>query len=285
MHQRAAVCLWRLASGEPFAEISCRFGLGISTCHSIVLQVCAAITDILMPKAIRWPLDSLPEVAAGFQAMSGIPGVVGTVCTDHIPIGLPKENVDEYYNHRLSVRNNKASYSVALQVVVDAGGAFTDVCIGIPSALSNAAVLKRSALYIRCVTGLLGDDQFRLVGGVSYPLTDWMIVPYKHLNLTWAQHVFNERVAAANAASHGALHRLKARWRCLQRRTELKLPDLHNMIGACCVLHNFCERSGEELDIDLESQLCCDEDDVVAVADAENERDRIAKDLLHHPSQ
>ena len=31
----------------------------------------------------------------------------------------------------------------------------------------------------------------RLVGGAGYPLTDWMMVPYSHQNLTWTQHEFN----------------------------------------------------------------------------------------------
>ncbi|XP_048570781.1 protein ALP1-like [Triticum urartu] len=290
VHQRVAVCLWRLATGEPLREVSRRFGLGISTCHNIVLQVCAALTAVLLPKAVRWPLES---PAARFQALSGIPGVVGSVYTDHIPIGPPKDDVAEYYNRRLTERNNKASYSVAVQAVVDADGAFTDVCIGLPGSLSDAAVLERSALHSRCETGMLGDDQCRLVGGASYPLTDWMLVPYAHQNLTWAQHAFNERIAAARAAAQGAFQRLKGRWRCLQRRTEPKLPDLHNMIGACCVLHNFCERSGEEFDADIQSELSQQDDaDVVAAANpvlsaaADKERDRIAHDLLHggHPS-
>jgi hypothetical protein len=288
VHQRVAVCLWRLATGEPLREVSRRFGLGISTCHNIVLQVCAALTAVLLPKAVRWPVES---PAARFQAASGIPGVVGALCTDHVPVGPPKENVAEYYNRRLTERNNKASYSVAVQAVVDADGAFTDVCIGLPGSLSDAAVLQRSALHASCQAGMLGD-QCRLVGGASYPLTDWMLVPYAHHNLTWAQHAFNERVATARAAAQGAFQKLKGRWRCLQRRTEPKLPDLHNMIGACCVLHNFCERSGEEIDADLLLDLPNDNADDVVAADpvrsaaAEKERDRIAHDLLHggHPS-
>lgn len=86
---------------------------------------------------------------------------------------------------------------------------------------------------------------------------------------------FNERVAVAHGAAWGALQRLKARWRILQRRTEPKLPDLHNMIGACCVLHNFCERRGEGLDVDLQSGLSWDKADVLAVLKAGKERDRI----------
>jgi hypothetical protein len=99
-----------------------------------------------------------------------------------------------------------------------------------------------------------------------------MLVPYTYRNLTWAHHIFNERVAYAHAAAQGAFQRLKARWRCLERRTGHRVPHLLNMISACCALHNMCERSGEELDTNLQS-----EDDVIP----RDRRDKIAHDLLH----
>jgi len=55
VRQRVAVCIWRLATGEPLRLVSKRFGLGISTCHKLVLEVCAAIKAVLMPKYVQWP--------------------------------------------------------------------------------------------------------------------------------------------------------------------------------------------------------------------------------------
>ncbi|EEE62570.1 hypothetical protein OsJ_17369 [Oryza sativa Japonica Group] len=257
--QRVAVCLWRLATGDPLREVSRRFGLGISTCHNIIVQSSAPCT---------------PE---------------------HFRIVAPREHAGKYYDHRLTGRNNKATYSVAMQAVVDADGAFTDVCIGHPGSLSDAAILAKSALYARCEAGLLlGHDKLGwqqplwLVGGASYPLTSWMLVPYTQPNLTWAQDRLNARVADARAAAVGAFRRLRARWQCL-RRAEVKLPELANMLGACCVLHNLCERSGHGLDADL-LDLLDDElvdDGVVAGGGntvrspaAEQVRDRIAHGLL-----
>nr|GMD28505.1 putative nuclease HARBI1 [Ipomoea batatas] len=43
VRQQVAICVWRLATGEPLREVSKRFGLGISTCHKLVLEVSAAI--------------------------------------------------------------------------------------------------------------------------------------------------------------------------------------------------------------------------------------------------
>ncbi|CAN6358766.1 unnamed protein product [Urochloa humidicola] len=284
--RRVAACVWRLATAEPLREVSRRFGLGISTCHNIVLQVCRALAAaVLTPSAaIRWPDD---DPAAGlFHAASGLPGVVGAVCTTRVPIVTPRENAAAYYDGRLTERRNgKPSYSVAVQAVSDAGGALSNVYVGLPGSLSDAAaVLGRSTTFCARRRGeaggglWLGQDQ-RLVGGASYPLTDteWMLVPYadhgnNNNNLTWAELEFNGRVAAARGVARGAVRRLKARWRCLQQRTEVKLRDLPSMIAACCVLHNICEGAGEGIDPELIAQYdeLDDDDNVIAHHGAAN---------------
>jgi hypothetical protein len=284
VRQRVAVCVWRLATGEPLRLVSKRFGLGISTCHKLVLEVCAAIKAVLMPRAVQWPADP-DAVAARFQAKSGIPNVVGALYTTHIPIIAPKANVAAYYNRRHTERNQKTSYSITVQGVVDDAGAFTDVCIGWPGSMSDADVLDRSALHAkRGAAGLLGGKW--VVGGAEFPLTDWLLAPYTHQNMTWAQHMFNERVDGVRAVAREAFRRLKARWGCLQRRTEVKLQDLPVVLGACCVLHNICERSGDAVDPEIASyQLFDDEmvaDNPVRSQAAAKARDAIAHNLLHN---
>ncbi|KAL6838756.1 hypothetical protein ACP4OV_031470 [Aristida adscensionis] len=285
VRQRVAVCVWRLATGEPLRLVSKRFGLGISTCHKLVLEVCAAIKAVLMQKSVRWPEapDAAAAVAAGFQAASGIPNVVGAMYTTHIPIIAPKANVAAYYNRRHTERNQKTSYSITVQGVVDPSGAFTDVCIGWPGSMSDAEVLERSALYMqRGAAGLLQGQW--VVGGAGYPLMDWLLVPYTHQNTTWAQHVFNEKVAGVRGVARDAFQRLKSRWGCLQRRTEVKLQDLPVVLGACCVLHNICERAGDAVDDDVAVAIF--DDDMVAENPVRSQaasaaRDSIAHNLLH----
>ena len=38
----------------------------------------------------------------------------------------------------------------------------------------------------------------------------------------------------------------------MQKRTEVKLLELPMVLRACCVLHNICEMSNEELDSELQ---------------------------------
>ena len=143
-------------------------------------------------------------------------------------------------------------------------------------------VLDRSALQQRAAAGMMAGSW--VVGGASYPLTDWVLTPYAQPNLTWAQHAFNEKVAELRRVAVDAFARLKGRWACLQKRTEVKLQDLPVVLGACCVLHNICESRGEDMDPALRCDLADDEtvpENPVRSDRASKARDDIAHNLLH----
>ncbi|KAL0410461.1 UNVERIFIED_CONTAM: protein ALP1-like [Sesamum latifolium] len=284
VRQRVAVCIWRLATGEALREVSKRFGLGISTCHKLVLEVCTAIRSVLMPKFLQWPDDNkMAEIKREFEFFSGIPNVGGSMYTTHIPIIAPKISVAAYFNKRHTERNQKTSYSITLQGVVDPKGIFTDICVGWPGSMTDEQVLEKSALFQRANQGALKDVW--VVGNSGYPLMDWILVPYTHQNLTWTQHAFNEKVEEVQKVAKESFARLKGRWICLQKRTEMKLQDLPVVLGACCVLHNICEMMNEGLSPELRFELFDDEtvaENGVRSANALHARDQIAHKLLHH---
>jgi hypothetical protein len=283
VQQRVAVCIWRLATGEPLRLVSKRFGLGISTCHKMVLEVCAAINDVLLPKYVQWPsAERLQQVTQEFETLSGMRNVVGALYTTHIPIIAPKINVAAYFNKRHTEHNQKTSYSITLQGMVDVRGSFTDVCIGWPGSMSDERVFEKSNLYRR---GMSEDLRgMWVVGGPGYPLLDWLLVPYVQHNLTWAQHQFNEKVTEVLQVARSAFCRLKGRWRFLQRRTEVKLQELPAVLGACCVLHNVCEMHNEEFDPELAFEVIDDDmlpENCTFPISAMQSRDAIAHNLLH----
>lgn len=284
VRQRVAVCIWRLATGDPLRLVSKRFGLGISTCHKLVLEVCAAIKTVLMPKYLQWPDEHrMGDIKNKFEDMSGIPNVGGAMYTTHVPIIAPKISVAAYFNKRHTERNQKTSYTITVQGVVDPIGVFTDVCIGWPGSMSDDKVLEKSALHQRASRGLLKDVW--VVGNAGHSLTDWVLVPYTQQNLTWSQHTFNEKIEENQKVGKEAFMRLKARWTCLQKRTEVKLQDLPVVLGACCVLHNICEINNEGLDDELRFELFDDEmvaENCVSSVSSMQARDRIAHNLLHH---
>ncbi|KAK7311963.1 hypothetical protein RJT34_10467 [Clitoria ternatea] len=289
--QRVAVCLWRLATGDPLRVVSKRFGLGISTCHKLVLEVCTAIKTVLMPKYLQWPNGvALRNIKGEFESISGIPNVVGSMYTSHVPIIAPKISVSAYFNKRHTEKNHKTCYSVTVQGVVDHRGVFTDVCIGWPGSMGDDQVLEKSALFQRANSGGILNGMW-VVGGSGYPLLDWVLVPYTQQNLTWTQHAFNEKIGEVHRVAKDAFGRLKGRWCCLQKRTEVKLQDLPVVLGACCVLHNICELKNEEMDpellkVDVDGGV---DDDHMVVPEAGlrsvssmKARDSIAHNLLHH---
>jgi len=286
VRQRVAVCIWRLATGEPLRLVSKKFGLGISTCHKLVLEVCSAIKTVLMNKFLNWPDEErMKGVKREFELVSGIPNVGGSMYTTHVPIIAPKVNGPAYFNKRHTERNQKTSYSITVQGVVDSNGVFTDVCIGWPGSMSDDKILEKSALSQRANRGLLKDVW--IVGNSGYPLMDWVLVPYAQQNL-WTQRVFNEKVGEVQGVAKEAFSRLKGRWSCLQKRTEVKLQDLPVVLGACCVLHNICEMRGEVMDpsetsFDLFDDEVVPENGVRSVT-AIRTRDQIAHHLLHHNS-
>ncbi|XP_044464641.1 protein ALP1-like [Mangifera indica] len=284
VRQRVAVCIWRLATGEPLRVVSKRFGLGISTCHKLVLEVCSAIKTVLMPKYLQWPDEQrIKKIKEEFEHISGISNVGGSMYTTHVPIIAPKASVAAYFNKRHTERNQKTSYSITVQGVVDPKGVFTDVCIGYPGSMPDDQVLERSALSQRANRGLLRDVW--IVGNPGHPLMDWVLVPYTQKNLTWAQHEFNEKIGKIQLVAKESFARMKGRWGCLQKRTEMKLQDLPVVIGACCVLHNICEMRNEEIDPELKFDLFDDEmipENIFRSQSSAQARDQIAHNLLHH---
>ncbi|KAJ6411982.1 hypothetical protein OIU84_005117 [Salix udensis] len=190
-----------------------------------------------------------------FESISGVPNVGGSVYTTHVPIIAPKVNVSAYYNKKHTERHQKTSYSMTVQGVVDPRGVFTDVCIGYPGSMPDDKVLEESALFKRASRGDLKN------------------------------HNFNEKIRDIQTVSKEAFARLKGRWSCLQKRTEVKLQDLPAVLGACCVLHNICEMRNEEMGPELKVDLFDDDmipENSLRSASAIQARDHIAHNLLHH---
>ncbi|KAJ6749291.1 hypothetical protein OIU79_030231 [Salix purpurea] len=248
------------------------------------IPVCSAIRKVLMPKFLQWPdEDKLKMIKGEFESMSGIPDVGGSMYTTHVPITAPKTNVAAYYNKRHTERNQKPSYSMTVQGVVNPEGVFTDVCIGYPGSMPDERVLEECALFKRAKSGALKNVW--IAGNSGHPLMDWVLVPYTRHHLTWTQHAFNEKIGEIQRVSKEAFARLKGRWTCLQRRAEVKLQDLPVVLGACCVLHNICEMRNEEMDPELKFDVFDDDmipENSVRSAGAVQARDHIAHNLLHH---
>ena len=85
--------------------------------------------------------EKMKRISTEFEAIKGIPYVIGAIDGSHIPIVSPSKDAPEYYCR-------KGFYSVILQGVVDAQCKFWDFYFGWPGSCHDWSVLQRSTLGV-----------------------------------------------------------------------------------------------------------------------------------------
>ncbi|CAI9102982.1 OLC1v1001388C1 [Oldenlandia corymbosa var. corymbosa] len=284
VRKRVAVCIWRLATGEKLKDVAEKFGLGTSTIHKIIREVCEALETVLKDKYLKWPeVESAKMIQDGYESLSGIPKLIGSMYTTDIPIIAPTKDPSKYRHE-----NEMTCYSVRVQGVVNHKGVFTDVFIGSPGLMSDDQVLKESVQkesdLAETVKGLRGV----LIGaGCGYTLSDGVVVPYAKPK-RWTHSDFNMRLGKVEKVSKDAFARLKGRWCCLERLDVKVIKDVPNIIIlACCILHNICELMNEEMDTtkcefdDLYDDRIAEPVKPIGSSTAKEARDSLADYLFH----
>ena len=272
--QRLAVTLYRLADTASYRTIANLFAIGKSTVCEIVVQVCNAIVQFLLPRYIRLPQSAqeIRERIDESRDRAGFPQVVACVDGCHIPIKAPQNNPEDYVNR-------KGFHSIVLQGLVDANYLFLDICVGWPGKVHDARLFKNSPLYTSLCGGIFTPDDsvYDTINGVrvpplilgdsAYPLQDWLMKPYVDRgNLSAEELQFNNLLSITRVVVENGYGRLKGRFPALAKRLDLNVNNCCTVIAACCVLHNFCEIMKEEfeeqwlLDIPINGAICPNED-------------------------
>lgn len=111
-----------------------------------------------------------------------------------------------------------------------------------------------------------------LVGNTAYPLKKWLMKGFTdEPTLTPEQRHFNSQLSSARTVVEKAFERLKGRWRCLLKRTDVDYTFMPDIVTACCILHNVCELNKEE----FLPQWTADSDEVLPQPDMDLYRDRM----------
>lgn len=85
-----------------------------------------------------------------------------------------------------------------------------------------------------------------LIGDASLPLRPWLMKGYGEAHrLSPEQRRYTFTLASARSVVDAAFMRLKGRWRCLLKKSEMNVSMMPRVVAACCVLHNICERRGD----------------------------------------
>ncbi|XP_057435263.1 protein ALP1-like [Lotus japonicus] len=288
--KKVAICLLRVATRENFANLAVKFGSSPESCRKRCVAVCDAIWKVMLPMYLSWPdIVDLTKNTADFHLISGIPHVVGSMHTIHVPLNMNAHRSNpstslapaEVFLNRPSSKNIFTAHSTLLQGVVNPQGLFIDFAAGSPGSMSDDDVLVRSKLYEMVNTGIRDLRGMWIVGTSGCPLLDWLLTPYPRPR-TLPQHTLNDKIFKIQEVAKEAFSRLKGRWSILQL-IDVKPKELYLTLGVCCVLHNICEMNGDEIDPSLKFHLM-DDELLPQIADltsksAKKARDKIAEYL------
>ena len=249
VEKRVAITLWYMATNADYRTVGHLFGVSTASVCKIRREVCQAIVRVLLGKYIRIPMDSaLSAVLSGF-ARKGFPQCAGAIDGCHIPIEAPQQCPADYHNC-------KGWHSIILQGVVDHDGCFIDINVGWPGRVHDSRVLHNSELILRGESGSLFPQQTQLmsdvrvpivlIGDAAYPLRPWLMKPYVNTgSLSTHQQEFNRHLSHARIVVEHAFGLLRGRWRGLRNRLAVRVSEVPELVGACCILHNMCQLHGE----------------------------------------
>ncbi|XP_066599980.1 putative nuclease HARBI1 [Prorops nasuta] len=232
--------LWFLGhESGGYRDIADRFGVTISTLHTIITRVTKFLVKIAKT-IIQMPTrEEEIKIKEYFLKEQGFPGVIGLIDGTHIRIDKPKEDPDSYINR-------KHFYSIHVQGVVDNNLKFIDVLVGYPGSVHDARVLNESPLAERMEENW--TNGVYLLGDNAYPCRKELLVPYKdNGHLTHAQKNYNKKLSSCRIKIEHAFGLVKQRFRQLYHLKLRNLSRMVQVIYSAFLLHNIANASDMEL--------------------------------------
>ncbi|XP_047337895.1 protein ANTAGONIST OF LIKE HETEROCHROMATIN PROTEIN 1-like [Impatiens glandulifera] len=239
---RLAIALFRLSSGADYPDISRRFNVSEPSARFCVKQFCRVLcTNFRFWVGFPNPAELIP-VSAAFETLTGLPNCCGVIsCTRFDIVG------------ETSSENRS---SIAAQIVVDSSSRILNIVAGFRGETQNFQILQSSTLCKDIESGDLLDSppihingipvpQY-LVGLRSYPLLNWLVVPYSNDHEVGSEEEkLNNALGLMRPAAMRTIASLK-KWGALSKPIEAEKKMAVAYIGACSILHNVLLMRDEE---------------------------------------
>jgi len=149
--------------------------------------------------------------------------------------------------------------------------------IGMPGRMHDARVFRNSPFYQNIMYYNLIPDTNHLIGDTAYPLSKFLMVPYKdNGHLTRSQIIYNNRLSSIRSIIERSFALLKGKFRKLKYLEMYNLDLINYAIASACILHNFIlteEGDCDEYDEEIENE----ENDIPNIEEDEEIRNIIDK--------
>ena len=253
--KKLAITLYYLKDTGSLWMTANTFGVHQCTCSKTIVDVCNAINKHLGPTYLHLPRTrgEMREKVSEFEVKFGMTQAFGCIDGTHVPIKRPPKDSQEYFNY-------KQFFSLNIQAVCDSKGIFIDVDCRWPGSVHDAKVFANSSIsdqlkggklpriYNTLLPGYEAIPNY-LIGDPAYPLTPFCMKEFQTCT-TNEQVLFNNMLRSARNKVECAFGRLKARWRFLTRKVDLKFEMVPTVSYTCFVLHNFLEMQKMPIDED-----------------------------------
>lgn len=218
------------------------YGVAKCTISGIVREFCKMVRLHLQKIFVQIPNENRFRVLArDFERLHNIPYIIGAIDGSHIPVLAPVIGGEDYYCR-------KSFHSALLQGIVDTNCIFWDYEFGWAGSLHDWTVFQQTKVGRACMEGKFLP--YKLIGDAAYPVRPWMYSPFKGTSdgLESYKAHWNFIQSSTRMCVERAFGILKGRWRIIQKRADVPLRSVADIVSTCIVLHNLCIITKDKFD-------------------------------------
>jgi hypothetical protein len=166
VESRIAMSLQRLGTGNILCTIGEIYGVAESTISEIVRIFCKFVRAHLQGTIVQFPSPARFRVLAQeFEALHGIPYIIGAIDGSHIPIFAHVIGEDDYYC-------KKSFHLALLQGIVDTKYMFWDYEFGWAGSMHDWILFQLTKVERNYIKDTFLP--YKLIGNCAYPMQPWI---------------------------------------------------------------------------------------------------------------